>query len=384
MKGMGFNLFAGIRNIGHAMVGGLIHAAGGQEFTDRDYMNAFGIFMKDQTSRRKKIDALMSNFSILFETAEVKYGEDRKFDGLDPYIIQNKTEFVGQGLTMVATMLNETVTDLDGNERSLWEAYDNDGNWKTDEFGEASEWDPGNQLEDRSQGQKFVDFRNKVIQLNNSIHGDYAKDSNQRLKKYTLGRLVSMFRTWIPELVAYRWQKTRYDQHLGREVTGTYRDTFRSLRDNGVGQTLKTMTGAIPYMNPETMLDENQAANVRRVGREMQMMVSLTAAILALSGGGDDDDEMSSAKKMALNNLIMLNQDISLWMNPSAQIDLAKNPVPATQVWLDYENAIYQTYEALTNEDFEGKHPAWQWSKAMPVVKQMNTTKWLNERVISE
>jgi len=137
-------------------------------------------------------------------------------------------------------------------------------------------------------------------------------------------------------------------------------------------------------MNPETMLDDNQAANVRRVAREMQMMVSLAAAVLALSASGDDDEEMSTAKKLALNNLIMLNQDISLWMNPSAQIDLAKNPVPATQVWLDYENAMYKTYEALSNEDFEGKNPVWQWSKAMPVVKQMNTVKWMNQRVLNE
>lgn len=384
MKGMGFNVFAGVRNIAHALVGGMIHAAGGQEFTDRDFMNAFGIFMKDQAKRRKKVDALMSNFSILFETAEVKWGQDREFDGVDPYIIQNRTEFVGQGITMIASMLNETVTDLEGNERSLWEAYDNDGNWKEDEFGGANEWNPGNQLEGVEQGEAFVDFRNKVIQLNNSIHGDYARDSNQRWKKFVLGRLTSMFRTWIPELVAYRWQKTRYDQHLGREVTGTYRDTFRSIRDNGVGKTLKTMLGAIPYVNPETQISDSQAANIRRVAREMQLMLSLAAAITALSATGDEDEDMTSAKKIVLNNLIMVNQDISLWMNPSAQIDLAKNPVPATQVWLDYENAMYQTYEALTNEDFQGDNPVWKWNKALPVTKQLNSVKWMDERVLNE
>jgi len=385
LKGMGFNLFAGVRNIAHALIGGMIHAAGGQEFTDKDFINAMGIFMKDQTSRRKKVDALMSNFSILFETAEVKYGEDRKFDGLDPYIIQNRTEFVGQGMTMIATMLNETVEDKEGNERPLWQAFDENADWKTDEFGENESWQPGNQLKGQDQGSDFVRFRNKIIQLNNSIHGDYAKDSTQRIKKYTLGRLVSMFRTWIPELVAYRWQKTRYDQHLGREVTGSYRSTLRSLRDNGVGETLKTMTGAIPYVNnPETALDENQAANVRKVAREMQMMAALATVMLALKASIDEDEEKSVGMKIAMNNLIMVQQDISLWMNPSAMIQLAENPVPATSVWVDYENAMYKTYEYLSDEDYKGDNPVWGWTKATPVIGQLNTIKWQTERVLNE
>lgn len=384
LKGMGLNFFAGIRNVAHALAGGLIHAAGGQEFGDRDFINALGIFMKDTANRSGKVSALMSKFSILFETAEVKYGEDRKFDGMDPYIIQNRTEFVGQGTTMIATMLGQKIEDVNGNERSLWEAFDENGNWKTEEFGEGGEWQPGNQIKDINQGDKFVEFRNKVIQLNNSIHGDYAKDSNQRLKKYSLGRLVSMFRTWIPELAAYRWQKTRYDQHLGREVTGIHRDTLRSFRDNGVGQTLKTMLGAFPYANPDTKIDEDQAANIRRTAREMQLMATLAISILALSGSGDDDEDRSAAKKIAINNLIMVKQDIGLWMDPAAQINLAKNPVPAVRTYLDYEKALYKTYNALSDEDYQGENPLWSWSQAMPVVKQMNTVKWTSERVLNE
>jgi len=385
MKGMGFNFFAGIRNIGHALAGGLIHAAGGQEFNDSNFINGLGIFMKDLANRRGKVSALMSNFSILFETADIKVGDDRKFDGIDPYIIQNRTEFVGQGVTMIASMLHETVTDIQGNERSLWEAYDKNGNWKRDEFGDPGEWEPGNQLEDVDEGSKFVQFRNKVIQLNNSIHGDYAQDSDQRLKRFALGRLISMFRTWIPELVAYRWQKTRYDQHLGREVTGTYRDTGRSLKDNGFGETLKVMLETLPGVGgTENSLTENQAANVRRTAREMELIAMISAAILGLSASVDEDDEPTMAKKLVMNNLIMLGQDLSLWMNPGAQIQLAKNPIPATGVYMDYEKAMYQTYEALSKEDYQGESPAWKWSGAMPVIKQMNTVKWASDRILQE
>jgi hypothetical protein len=194
-----------------------------------------------------------------------------------------------------------------------------------------------------------------------------------------------MFRTWIPELVAYRWQKTRYDQHLGREVTGSYRSTLRSLRDNGVGETLKTMTGAIPYVNnPETALNENQAANVRKVAREMQMMAALATVMLALKASIDEDEEKSAAMKMTMNNLTMIQQDISLWMNPSAMIQLAENPIPATSVWTDYENAMYKTYEHLSDEDYKGDNPVWGWTKATPVIGQLNTIKWQTERVLNE
>jgi hypothetical protein len=384
IKGMGLNLFASVRNLAYGLISNAIHAAGDQEFNDSHLMSAFSIMMKDITTGRGKVRALVDRFSILFEVTEVGYGKDRDFTGgWDVYFLQSTTEFFGQGLTMIATMLNTTVEDANGNERNLWQAFDDSGNWKTDEFGEPGEWDSRS---DREDGEKFQNFRNKVVQLNGQLHGDYAKDSQQDLKRHILGRLVSMFRTWIPEMVAYRFGSTRNDAHLGREVTGIYRNTARALRDNKYGETLSYMLQSyVPYAQRFTDFGENisdeQKSAIRRTMREAQIFTGLAIAILAL-GGYDDEEEKSAQRKMLINNLIMLQQDIQLYTSPARAIDMMKNPIPATSVYLDYQRAMQSTYQFMIDEEYQGDHPAIKWMGAMPVVKQANTVRWSSERVL--
>lgn len=390
LKGMGLNIGAAFRNVGYGIIMNFIHAAGQEEFTDSDAMSAFWIMLNSMSPNNTKVRSLVDKFGILFEVIDIEYGNDRSFDAFDPYFLQSKTEFFGQGMTLVATMLNTTVTDAEGNERSLWSAFDNNGDWKTEEFGENSEWRTAKATKDLldEDGSELVKFKNKIIQLNNRLHGDYAKSSKQLIKKSVWGRLISMFRTWIPEAIAYRFGETRNDKHLGRNVTGSYRAVARSFRDNNLGDNISFITKAfIPFMDSnmeEGKISKEQQADMRRAIREMQIYSVLAMIVLALKGGIDDDEEMNATRKVLINNLSMLQQDIGLYVDPSGYIDLAENPVPAVNIYMDYENLMRSTYDYLSDEDYQGDHPIWKFAKATPVLKQMNTVKWQSERVIED
>ena len=384
LKGMGLNIGAAFRNLGYGIFTNFVHAAGGKDFEDKHVIQAMRIMLQD----REKVRSLVDKFGILFEVADIEYGNDRDFEAFDPYVLQGTTEFFGQGLTLVATMLNTTVTDAEGNERSLWSAYDSKGNWNQEEFGQGSEWRTAEATVDLldNDGRELEEFKRKIVQLNNRLHGDYARNSKQLLKKSVLGRLISMFRTWIPEAVAYRFGEERYDKHLGRQVIGSYRGTGRAIRDNDLGETLSYITKSfVPFMKPDTenstISDKEQEA-IKRSMREMQIYTALAITILAIKDGIGDDDEMSNKRKILINNLIMLQQDIGLFVSPRAMIQLAENPVPAVSIYVDFDNLMTSTHKYLTDEEYQGDHPVFKLTKATPILKQMNTIKWQSERLI--
>lgn len=390
LKGMAFNAGASFRNLGFGFIANFIHAAGGRDFDDGDLMTALNIVFRDMSTSAvgssSKLQSLVDRFGILFDTAEVRFGKDRDSGGKwkDPYVLQNRTEFLVQGLTMAANMVGTTVTDVEGNERNLWEAFDEKGRWKTDEFGENEEWQPSNQ---RDKGMKFDNFREQTIQLNNRLHGDYSKDSQQKVKKYWWGRLASMFRTWIPETFAYRFGGRRKDRHLGREVVGSYRGTAQALKDNPMGTTLAFLKSVAPGTGQDVEVenvDDTKKEAIARTGREMQVWLTLAAVVTALQPPEDDDRETGAARKMLVNNLLMLKQDVGIYFSPTRMHKLIENPLPATRAIIDFDRAMKSTREFLMDEDYQGDHPIFKWSQTMPVFKQMNTIRWQTERIIPE
>jgi len=384
LKGMALNVGASFRNLSYGIVANFIHAAGGQDFTDGDVLKAMNAILR-QTSTRglagNKLEAIVDKMGILFETAEVRQGKDRSVSGgRDVYWFQNATEYVAQGLTMISMMMNKKVQDLEGSERPLWDAFDENGNWKTEEFGQREDWQPSTE---EGKGEKFTKFGNKVIQLNNRLHGDYSKDSDQKLKKYVLGRLVSMFRTWIPEVFAYRFGGPRSDYHLGREVIGSYRGTWEATKESPMGAALEMLQGITPFMKGDSdQLTEQQKSAISRTAREMQIWLALSALVLAIEP--PEDEEASAERKVMINNLMMLQQDVAIYMSPTRIIDLGKNPFPATRTIIDVDRALKGTYEYLGSDDYQGDHPIWKWSQTMPVIKQANTVRWQSERILPE
>lgn len=384
MKGMAINVGAAFRNLMFGFVANFIHAAGGRDFTDSNVVSGLNILFRDVATRNGKVRALIDRFDILYDTAEVRYGKDRNVTGgTDLYFLQNNTEHMAQGLTMISKMLNTEIEDANGETRNLWEAFDDKGRWRTDEFGERPEWQPS--LE-REGGRKFTNFQSEVDQLNKRLHGDYSQHSKQKVKKYMWGRMVSMFRTWIPEVFAYRFGGYRKDPHLGREVVGSYRGTVSAFKDNFMGSAAKMLHSIAPFtgQNMEVegveQIDEEAIA---RAGREMQIWLALAAMAMLAKPGEDEEDH--AARKIMANNLIMLQQDVGLYMSPTRMIDLMKNPMPATRAIIDFDRAMKGTYDYLKEGDnYQGKHPIWRWSSTMPVISQANSVRWQSERILPE
>src|SRR5690606_13212577 len=187
---------------------------------------------------------------------------------LAPFELTRRTEFFNQGQTMVAMMLNKKITNLKGEEKSLWDAYDADGKWRTEEFGEV---DPDMEFR----------FASRLTQVIKAIHGNYDPDSPISFKGKSLGQVLMQFRSWIPEGIANRLQGQRYDELLGREVKGRW----RTYADLGPVKALKTLFKQLTY-NKDAFegMDDVDIQNMRRNLMELAQVLSLTGFYYIMKG----------------------------------------------------------------------------------------------------
>lgn len=381
VKGMGLNIGAAIRNTAYGLIANYVHAAGDQEFNESHVHRAFGIIMGSFFNRSKKHEQLLQKYNIFFETQEVRQGEDKKNETLDIYAPQNWTERIVQGITLVSSMLNQEVTNKNGEVKTLWDAHNEDGEWKRDEFGDPGEWQTG--------GEQHSSFREQTQRVIQQLHGDYSEDSNIPLKRYVLGRAVFQFKTWLPEVINYRFGRKKPDQDLGRMSEGIYRTLGRNARDN-MGETLRVATeallkGSVPGNNYEVNtenISQDDLANIKRAMMELRILGIINIAILAISGMGDDDDERSRTKTYLMNQFMRLDQDITQYVNPLTMKRLVENPMPALRAIDDYRRATQGTYRYLSEEDYRGDHPAWKWMQATPITNQVTSASTKMNRLL--
>jgi len=148
LKGMGWNVLAGFANIGFGIISNVIEGADGRNYSQKNMRRANMLMMNSiaknasfhivETGTATKIATLMHDMDVLKQSANEIYkstGENRIFKKvkgriqfLDPYNIQARSEFINQAPVMIAMMMTRKVKNAAGEEISLWDAYDNEGN----------------------------------------------------------------------------------------------------------------------------------------------------------------------------------------------------------------------------------------------------------------
>ena len=204
----------------------LIEGEGNQLYNNNDLGKAYGkvllnssvrnaTFNKVNRSEALKIRALMDNFDIMAESGrEFKslVGADytEKMKWLSAFNVNARTEYINQAPLMLV-MFDKTKFEYEGKEYSLYEGFDNAGNWNEVKFGKEPE----------ELISKTILKVKALIQRN---HGNYNPMSPMLAKKSALGRLLMQFRTWMVEGYRTRFfdKEARYDEILETTVKGRY------------------------------------------------------------------------------------------------------------------------------------------------------------------
>lgn len=401
LKGMAFNIFSASNNISFGLISNIIHAAGGEDFSIKDATKAYRIMLASTSKSlgldrgglgegtSKKIRNLMTKMDVLFEVNESAYSKTSKAKGdtlwskLSPYELQKRSEYFVQGMNMVATMLNEKVTKLDGTKTSLFEAFDENGNWKEDEYGENKQW--AGDISSEEEMVQFRRFRNKLIQLNKRVHGNYDPNSFVPVKKAIFGRFALQFRSWFAEAVALRFEPETWDDQLGRNVKGMY----RTIGQIGPMKTLQAFFKiATMKKNGLSEFSEVDQANLRKSFTELSFILGLLVAGLTVAQLGDDDDDDKTARNILVNQINRLQSDLTFFLSPSSFDQILSNPVPAIRTYLDAERAIKSVGQyVMQDEELDGRkklesEDVWlKILKAFPYLNQIPKAKTQAEKV---
>lgn len=389
LKGMGWNVFSSITNVTFGWISNIIHAAGGEDFNMKQFLKANRMMLATtgksisldtiRTPLTKKIGALMRKFDVVKELNEANYASSTNNNELTnaakmllPYEWQRRGEYFVQGQVMISMMLNVEITNLKGEKLSLFDAYDDNGNWNTAEFGEQPEW--ANEYNE-NQGRKRRDFKFRMDQVIKSAHGNYDPQSATKIKKYFAGRALVQFRSWVTEGVANRFESEGYDKLLGRIRKGRYRTLgeFYGKKDRGFMLATVDLLKALVSKAGKEGLSDVDKANMRKNLAELIIYISLSAIGMMLKGFKDDDDDADDKAKLtfSMNVAYRLQKDIMFFVSPTAFKDITRNTVPLTQLITDSGEWLVAAGKYMNGNDILKTGPYAKESRLLRETAQM-------------
>ena len=365
-KGMGWNVYAAFSNMGFGLISNVIEASDGRNYSMKSYRKAqamtFNSVLKNntfnlvETGTAHKIRALMNRLDVLKESRNEIYksSEDKlfgkfgeRFDWMNPFNPQSRSEYFNQAPVMIAMMMDTYVTNDKGEKVSMWDKFNEQGEFKEGE--EVS-------LEVLSKLKAEID---KVVKMN---HGNYDPDTPIAAKRKFIGRAASQFRTWAFQGFAERF-RTEFDDHnLTNKITGenyltrkgryrsyaAYYNTFDELGfiklpANIVVELLRKLVGKKTRFedisSDSEAFTEVDAANMRKNLTEIVIALMLTALTALMKVSLDDDDDKARSKKLALNLLInqigRLATDITFYTSPMEFERLSRNALPIFSLVID-------------------------------------------------
>lgn len=377
LKVLGYNPVSAVINSGFGVIGNFIHAAGEQEFTRKQALKAFGLLVSSMKlgisfndKLRTKITKLMDLYDL--ESNDLYGTSTTKWSLLNPYELMRRGDYLIKGQTMIATMMNTKV----GN-KSLWEMYDDEGNFIEDN----PQWSNGDL---NTEMQEFKKFQNKVQGISQIIHGDF---NNPKMLNATIaGRLVSQFRlSWMAEGISDRFREEYYNERLGRTVKGRWRTGFTIAKDEGLlkllGRIAKTATFQKSGLEG---LSETDKANFKKNMTELYIVTSLTLLILMLKGAGDDDKDKKQYTFL-INQLQRLDNDLFFYADPGTFESITKSFIPSLKTYTDTKKALKATYKYMTKDGkrYDEEYLFMNWARVFPITNQIPKIKYQSSKILT-
>ena len=183
----------------------------------------------------------------------------------------------------------------------------------------------------------------KCARINQKLHGVYNKEDMNALKSLAQGRLLMMFRSYMPTAYNRRFQKENYSFDLGSVEEGFYRTTWNFMK--GLAQDIKQHQFDIT--TKWNTLAPHQKANLKRAMAEVGMFIG-TMIFLGIAKGLWDDDDKTWARSFTVYQLSrleteigamipfnpqFLNQILTLVQSPAAAVNTGQNLLNLLRVW---------------------------------------------------
>lgn len=381
-KMLGWNVLANVGNIMFGYTANSIEAAKGRFFTEQDLQKARWV-LKDSVGKNlsfnqiespvaKKIRRIMDRLDILKDASSELYKAgnnstiNKKFRWLHPMQGNKRGEYLNQAQILVAYMLNEknTLTGIDGQTYSLWEAYDENGKFRFELFEEVSDYFES-------------DFKTRIEQIVKLVHGNYDELSPLMAKKFIEGRALLQFKTWFLEAWRSRFGKEEEDKILKIKMKGRYRTIKHLVWDDSNWKTnigifvkgfLKkyfdvTTFGLIKTNYGDmSSLSQVDAENMRANIFEFIVWLNLTGlALLFKYLNQDDDDENKVVYNLLLGQITRLSGDMELYANPKDLAKFTQNLMPLTSMMRDAAQIMDATVKTLNGNYYMEKGPFEGW-----------------------
>ena len=392
MTSLGFAPFSAVRNLLVGKINNRIHAQGGRDFNKQDLIWAnqniisssakYWSAGKYETKMTKLLFGLMAD-SQLAEGEDGMYLKSMidknttldKFREMLPkaYTWLSSGDYHFKAEMLMAAMKHQKVKTSKG-EVSFIDVFNEDRSYNSEEYGE---WDA-----EANGGLSFDDFYSKNMlkykQLANKLHGATGKDIYVKGKDSAIGRMLFLFKSWLPETVGVRFDPRHKDALLDRDEEGYYRTFLKIVREKRLG-VIKTIIQTM-FNRDNGITDELQLSNFKKAVKELQIIVSIWMAYMLLKAMAPDDD-----KKKKMYNLLVLRQlhdlrrDLTYYSDINSISDLQREIFPVIRTARNWEEAFRATayyglgIEKDNGEDmYDGDRTILKITKVLPIFSNIN------------
>jgi len=273
-----------------------------------------------------KINALRKYLGVGRQDNHFKSDMEKLLNPAHTSILNHTGDHMMSSVTMMAMMKFQKVKTSNGEEISLWDAFDLDKN---------------NNLT-LKKGIEFTDkdafkLAQKISTINRQIDGVITQDDQNAAKRNPWARSILFMRNWVHPSFAKRFSydydengnlKGEFNQSLGREQIGYYTDTVLSTIDfykNVLSEWDSKRLAAISTAWKN--LDIEQRKNIAKTGFELAMIATTFALAKALTMANyDDDDEKNIVLSTMSVMLFRVNNEMAQYLRPDLTLDMLKSP----------------------------------------------------------
>jgi len=392
MTALGFAPFSAIRNLVVGKINNKVHASGGRDFNKKDLLwaNKQIIESSGKYWSGGKYETRMTKllFGLMYDS-QMAEGEDgmylqtmvNKHTTLDKlremlpkaFTWLSSGDYHFKGEMLLACMKHEMVKTSKG-EVSFIDVLDENREYNEKEYGV---WD-----EAANGGLSFEEFYTKKMlgykQLANKLHGATGKDIYIKGKDNAIGRLMLLFKSWLPETVGVRFDPKHRDALLDRDEEGYYRTFLKQIRDKKLG--VFKMIFQTVFNKENGLSDPMELANFKKAVKELQVILTLTMAYMLLkSMAPDDDKDKKIYNLLVLRQLHDLNRDLTYYSDIHSISDLQTNIFPIVRTALNWEEAFKAVTYHLAgvekdngDEMYDDERTALKITKVLPVFSNIN------------
>lgn len=332
---IGGNPLLSAANVVVGNLSNLIESAAGKHFNTKNWAKALVEyelnevnFVKDFTNpvNKSKLGQLIDIYDALQGEYKDKFGRKLTMGGMKKawskdtwFYLQHKGEHQVQVTAMIAKMLSTPAT-LNGKQINLLEAYSigKDGKLTIDPNTIVNGKKVGNQL-------VIPEVQSSLHRINKDMHGVYNSFDSPLLERYSVGKLLMMYRKFVVPGFMRRFSGMRVEQESGELLEGYWR-TFANLMLNDFTELRKFLTPGA-----ESQLTSLEKENVKRTLTEMGIIVALMILSLAFGKMTDDEDE-DSALYYPYYLAYRVRTEMMFFFNPLDTLRMFRTPTIAYSV----------------------------------------------------